>query len=204
MANYKFLLACWQDKVGSDNATATISVNGSAVLTNVEVASTSVDSPTMLTWESTGLAEPHQNGSVTAAIKIELSNDLYVDETTDRNIWIGALEYNCKGINASNAAVYMYMKTDGGSGFTFETMDDDTDIAQYSSVGNTQLQNNLPSAVTGDQIPSDMWTTSLADNNSFYHIPVWGGDDGVTITMPLKVKVDEGRTDGPFQWTVPS
>ena len=194
MADYRFIIACWQDKVGSENALATVTCNGAEVLTNVAVASEDVNSPTFLKWESTGLAEPNANGSVAVDIKVKLTNNEYVDENTDRNVWIGDLRYSIKGLNESGASNYYFIDFNNGNAFTVQNDTDNVD--QYNS------GLILPTAVTGDQIDENFWTEALADggeiassgqSGSFYYIPVYGGDDGVTITMPLKYRCDKGQ-----------
>lgn len=180
MADYKFALACWQDKVGSDNATATVSVNGAAVLTDVAVASEDVDTPTILTWESTGLDAPAADGSVTAEITVKLTNDTYIDEDTDRNIFIGQIAYSHK-VTSGGVANYWYQTKTDGSGEK-AAVTDFADLSQYWA------QWDLPKTVTGDQIPTDFWTEALAMDSGvgqFFSIPILGGDDGVVITMPL-------------------
>ena len=88
MADYKFALKLHQDKTGSENAKAKISIGGNVVAAEVEIAP---ESATLYSYDVTGLADTvNINNSVTTLVKVELLNDLYVDSDNDRNIiWSG-------------------------------------------------------------------------------------------------------------------
>jgi hypothetical protein len=88
MADYKFALKLHQDKTGSENAKAKISIGGNVVAAEVEIAP---ESATLYSYDVTGLADTvNINNSVTTLVKVELLNDLYVDSDNDRNIvWTG-------------------------------------------------------------------------------------------------------------------
>tara|TARA_B100002019_G_scaffold238351_1_gene213443 strand:- start:1029 stop:1601 length:573 start_codon:yes stop_codon:yes gene_type:complete len=181
--DYKFALWCIQDKVGSDNATINVFVNGTQVGTNLAVVSESADSPTCLTVDAPGLADPNSDGSVTAAIKVVLSNNSYVDASNDRNVWITNLDYMTK---AADGKFYALNHTNQSG----KTVGDPAEVSDFSDT-NLYHFTSLPTAVTGSQIPDDFWAGALAadsGNGQFYHIPVWGDDDntGTTITFPLK------------------
>ena len=88
MADYKFALKLHQDKTGSENAKAKISIGGNVVAAEVEIAP---ESATLYSYDVTGLADTvNIDNSVTTLVKVELLNDLYVDSDNDRNIiWSG-------------------------------------------------------------------------------------------------------------------
>jgi len=88
MADYKFALKLHQDKTGSENAKAKISIGGNVVAAEVEITP---ESATLYTYDVTGLADTvNIDNSVTTLVKVELLNDLYVDSDNDRNIiWSG-------------------------------------------------------------------------------------------------------------------
>jgi len=88
MADYKFALKLHQDKTGSENAKAKISIGGNVVAAEVEITP---ESATLYTYDVTGLSDTvNINNSVTTLVKVELLNDLYVDSDNDRNIiWSG-------------------------------------------------------------------------------------------------------------------
>ena len=88
MADYKFALKLHQDKAGSENAKAKISIGGTVVVEELEISATDA---TLYTYDVTGLADTvNIDNSVTTLVKVELLNDLYVDSDNDRNIiWSG-------------------------------------------------------------------------------------------------------------------
>ena len=84
MADYKFALKLHQDKTGSENAKAKITIGGTVVAAEVEIAP---ESATLYSYDVTGLADTvNRDNSVTTLVKVELLNDLYVDSDNDRNI----------------------------------------------------------------------------------------------------------------------
>ena len=170
--DYRFAIRCWQDKAGSDNAKANVFVGSTQVATEVEITATSADSPQIIAWESTGLTAPASD--TTVAIKVVLTNDYYVDASTDRNIHINAIGYITKAADNS------YKNCKGaGADLADYTVTDFTDFANYEIAV-------IPTAVTGDQIADDFWSSRETDG--FYTVPVWGGSDdtGVTMTFPVK------------------
>ena len=177
--DYRFAIKCWQDQAGDENAKANVFVNGAQVVTEQEITKTSADDSDYIFWESTGLAAPNINGSVSVEIKVVMANDYYVDESNDRNIHIDAIGY----IDKADGSNYIINKVpsyvDGTNNGTLETLTSFTDFSKYANYG-------VPSAVTGDEIPDDFW--SSRDNvDDFIHITVWGDPSGATITMPLKL-----------------
>ena len=169
--DYRFAIQCWQDQAGDENAKANVFVDGVQVATEVAVTATSADSPQLITWESTGLADDLS----TVDIKVVMTNEYYVDASTDRNITISGIGYIPKAAAESN-----YKSATGDdSGVTITTVTDFTNFDNY-------INSNIPTAVTGDQIADDWW--SSRDTDTFYYIVVWGSNsntDGVTITLPV-------------------
>lgn len=176
--DYRFAIKCWQDKAGDENAKANVFVNGAQVVTEQEITKTSVDDPDYIFWESTGLAAPNNDGSVTVEIKVVMANEYYVDESNDRNIHIDQIGY----IDKADGSNYIINKVpeykEGEDNGTLETLSSFTDFAKYVNYG-------IPSAVVGDEIPSDFWS-SRTSADDFITITVWGDPSGATITMPIK------------------
>ena len=170
--DYRFAIRCWQDKAGSENAKVNIFVGSTKVADEVEVTATSEDSPQVIAWESTGLTAPASD--TTVAIKVVLVNEYYVDADTDRNVNINGIGYLTKAINGS----YKKVLEDG----TFR--DDETTVTDFTVWAN--YLDVIPTAVTGDQIADDFWSSRETDG--FYTVPVLGGSDdtGVTMTFPVK------------------
>ncbi len=180
--DYKFVMHCWQDQYGDENATANIFVNDTQVATNVEIAATSADSPDKITFEAAGLPDPNTDGSVTADVKIVLTNEAYVDADNDRNIWINGLYAFPK--NPADAD-YEYASAAGDWDTVKRTLTD-ASIADDSAIW--AHLSCTPTNVQGSQIASTWWTDDGA--GAWTYIPVWGDYDGsttgTTITLPLK------------------
>lgn len=172
--DYRFAVQCWQDSAGSENARLDVFIGDTKVVDNVEVTATSADSPQVVYWETTGLADPAIDGSVTENIKFVLKNEYYVDAATDRNIWINAIGYNFKinNVTGMDADTFYYIRS--GSNPAVE-LTDFTNLEHY--------QQPIPTAVSGDQIPETFWDGVT----TFNHIPVWGLDGvaGTTVTIQL-------------------
>ena len=183
--DYKFVMHCWQDQYGDENATANIFVNDTQVATNVEIAATSADSPNKLTFEATGLPDPNTDGSVTADVKIVLTNEAYVDADNDRNIWINGLYAFPKN---SDEADYKFLSEANYNANNRDDSDYET-LTDASIADDTATWNKLsvyPTDVQGSQIESTWWTDDGA--GAWTYIPVWGDESnvGTTITIPLK------------------
>ena len=88
--NYKFALKLHQDKAGSENAKAKITIGGTVVDEELEI---SPESATLYTYDVTGLADANEDGSATTLVKVELLNDYYVDADNDRDIIWSACGY---------------------------------------------------------------------------------------------------------------
>ena len=98
MADYKFALKLHQDKAGSENAKAKITIGGTVVVEELEISATDA---TLYTYDVTGLADKNSNGSVTTLVKVELLNDYFVDTDNDRNIIWSACGYVQKDSNGN-------------------------------------------------------------------------------------------------------
>ena len=172
--DYKFAIRCWQDQAGDENAKANVFVDGVQVATEVEVTSTSADSPSIIAWESTGLTAPAADTSFN--IKVVLVNEYYVDASTDRNINISGIGYITKAANGNYKISNFDYDADPITKTGETTVTDFTDFNNYYNW-------IIPTAVTGDQITDDWW--SSRDSDGFYTVIVWGGDAGATMTFPV-------------------
>ena len=161
--DYRFAIRCWQDQAGDENAKANVFVDGVQVATEVEITATSADTPQIIAWESLGLTAPASDTSFD--IKVVLVNEYYVDASTDRNININGIGYLTKAI-------------DDNYKLTTTTVTDFTDFDNYEN-------SVIPTAVTGDQIADDWWSSRTSDG--FYTVVVWGNDanTGVTMATPI-------------------
>lgn len=177
--DYRFAVQCWQDSAGSENARLDVYINDVKVVDNKEITATSKASPQVVYWETTGLADPVDDGSVTEDIKFVLKNEYYVDSSTDRNIWIDAMGYTFKIDGATGLSDGVYVNNGSDPATEMNSDSEYGTMSNYISV--------VPTAVSGDQIPSDFWSSRSPDT-SFYDIPVWGSDGvaGTTVTIELR------------------
>ena len=170
--DYRFAIQCWQDSAGSEDARIDVYIGDAKVVDNITITATSADSPQIVTWETTGLADPNIDGSVSINMKVVLKNEYYVDSSTDRNIWINTIGHNSKAENVSGQTGPVYV-TPGSNPLTV--------VSDWATVDSYKQE--IPTAVSGDQIPSDFWSGVTV----FNEIPVWGSDgtSGTNITYPL-------------------
>ena len=144
------------------------------VATEVEITATSADSPGLITWESTGLTAPAADTSFD--IKVVLVNEYYVDADTDRNILIDNFGYINKDTDGNYKKSTLVTDAENPKSITVNsTITDFSDYNNYVYI--------IPSAVTGDQLPDDLWSSRSED--SFYTVPIYGGDRGATMTIPV-------------------
>ena len=68
--DYRFALKCWPRPSGSEDAKINVFVNGAQVVTEGVVSATSVDSPTIINWESTGINAPASDTSVAIELQV--------------------------------------------------------------------------------------------------------------------------------------
>ena len=174
--DYRFAIRCWQDQAGDENAKANVFVDGVQVATEVEITATSADSPSIIAWESTGLTAPAADTSFD--IKVVLVNEYYVDASTDRNINVDGVGYITKAADG-NYKLKQFDISDPDN----ITKTGETTVTDFTDFGN-YINAVIPTAVTGDGIADDWWNTRGED--SFYTAVVWGGDTGVTITLPVE------------------
>lgn len=189
---YKFVMHCWQDQYGSENAKANIFVNNAQVATEVEITATSADSLQRVTFETIGLPDPNDDLSVTADIKVVLTNEAYVDANNDRNIWISGLFSFTKeeGWNTPSHNGYFFLP-EAKYNANQRTWDNyvaltDSAINDDSAIWNKRK--TIASNVQGSQIETDWWEDN--HNDKWIYIPVWGDESsvGTTITLPLIVQ----------------
>lgn len=166
MANYRFALKLHQDQAGSENAKAKITIGGNVVVEELEVSATS---PTLYTYDVTGLADVNADGSVTTPIKIELLNDYYVDENTDRNIFWTACGYVQE--NADGNYYNTTYTTDDGTSWTTTNVaiSDFTADSAYVWENQTPFTGDTGSGPQGDY---SEWWYQLLVSASYCEAPI--------------------------------
>jgi hypothetical protein len=152
MANYRFALKLHQDQAGSENTKAKITIGSNVVVEELEISATT---PTLYTYDVTGLADVNADGSVTTPVKVELLNDYYVDENTDRNIiWTacGYVQENADGNYYNPTAT-----TDDGTSWTWANVaiSDFTAESAYVWENQPPFTGDIQSGPQGDY--SDWW-----------------------------------------------
>ena len=170
MADYKFALKLHQDKTGSENAKAKISIGGNVVAAEVEIAP---ESATLYSYDVTGLADTvNINNSVTTLVKVELLNDLYVDSDNDRNIvWTGC--------------GYVQKNDDGNYYSHTVTTDDNWDTATGSDVAAISDFTADASFTWAPAGPHTGDPTGPDGDYSGEWIPLTVNNDYVQATIPL-------------------
>jgi hypothetical protein len=168
MADYRIGIQMYQDKLGDENAKVKITINGNVVDEEYEVVGEDEANATIATFDVSGLPDTARDGSNRVVMKVELLNDLYIDEDNDRSVsFIG---YNTKKADGK----YYTADNDGGNAVE---VSDWTAIASY-------MESHL-CGVTGDD--SSTLTVTVSDdgtsngNSTQYLIST----DQITITMPL-------------------
>ena len=166
MANYRFALKLHQDQAGSENAKAKITIGGNVVVEELEISATT---PTLYTYDVTGLADVNADGSVTTPVKVELLNDYYVDENTDRNIiWTacGYVQENADGNYYNPTAT-----TDDGTSWTWANVaiSDFTADASYTWENQPTFTGDTGSGPQGDY---SEWWYKLLVSASYCEAPI--------------------------------
>lgn len=130
MATYKIALKLYQEAAGDENALVRISVNDRVVAENVEITPTSAETAQLVELEVDGLPDPGDD--VSACVKVELLNDLFIDSDNDRNVrWIGC-GYACQHSDGKYYRRYRYKQiVDGDAPGAVEIA---RDAADYESV----------------------------------------------------------------------
>jgi hypothetical protein len=170
MADYRIGIQMYQIKAGDENAKVKITINGNVVDEEYEVVGEDEANATIATFEVSGLDAPAADGSNRVVMKIELLNDLYIDEDNDRSVSVTFIGYNTKKADGK----YYTADNDGGNAVE---VSDWTAIASY-------MESHL-CGVTGDD--SSTLTVTVSDdgtsngNSTQYLIST----DQITITMPL-------------------
>ena len=166
MANYRFALKLHQGQAGSENAKAKITIGGNVVVEELEISATS---PTLYTYDVTGLADVNDDGSVTTPVKVELLNDYYVDIDTDRNIFWTACGYVQE--NADGNYYNDTLTTDDGTNWTraYNAISDFTADASYTWENQPTFTGDTGSGPQGDY--SDFWYQLLV-SNSYCEAPI--------------------------------
>ena len=193
--DYKFIMPCWQDQAGDENAKIDVAFNGSSVLTDVEITATEVGSPQYVTWEVTGA--PELGNGVNASIEVTMKNEYYVDADTDRNIRIKNIWYTDKadGSNYKKFTGYANVDEETGDEFTVITdFNDPTNYVQYNVSGYEEAGSAITSelgisAVTGSDVSS--W-----EYPGF--VTVWS-QSSVTCTVPM----EHGCHISAYTWPTP-
>jgi hypothetical protein len=171
--DYRFAIQCWQDQAGDENAKINVFINGTQVLTEAEVTAVSVDSPQLITWESTELAAPADD--TTVEITVTLVNDYFVDADTDRNVWINRVMYTNK---ADGIAYKQAIPNSDNTAITgYRTLTDWNDIGSYFT--------SKISAVTG----VTGWDDVVWNSDVFAYIPLTDSAP-VVLTTPLTFNAD--------------
>jgi len=101
--DYKFRISAFQHAGGDENAKIKISIGDTVLVAEAEVSSTSVDSPTEITFDVTGLDSV--GDGVSTDIKIEMINDYYVDSDTFRRVTIPYIHYIYKDAAAATYTI---------------------------------------------------------------------------------------------------
>ena len=177
--DYRFAIRCWQDQAGDENAKVNVYLDGTLVADQIEVTATSADTAQLITWESLELTAPAADTSFD--IKVVLDNELYIDADTDRNVNINGVGYITK---AADTQYKMQMYTYDPSDPSNITPGDEVVITDFTDFNN-YYNFVVPTAVTGDQIADDWW--SSRDTDTFYDIPVYGDPSGTGVTMAFPV-----------------
>jgi hypothetical protein len=162
MADYRIGIQMYQDKLGDENAKVKITINGNVVDEEYEVVGEDEDNATVATFDVSGLPDTADDGSARVVMKVELLNDLYVDDDDDRNVSITFIGYNKKNKDGDYWTPWVKVK---------DIQDDWTTIAGY-------WEAHL-CGVTGDD--SSTMDVSQYGNSTQYLLTC----DQLTITMPL-------------------
>jgi len=164
MADYRIGIQMYQIKAGDENAKVKITINGNVVDEEYEVVGEDEANATIATFDVSGLPDTNIDGSARVVMKVELLNDLYVDDDNDRSVSVTFIGYNTKKADGK----YYTADNDGGNAVE---VSDWTAIASY-------MESHL-CGVTGDD--SSTMDVSQYGNSMQYLL----NTDQLTITMPL-------------------
>lgn len=178
---YKFMLHCIQDQAGSEDAKITVKVGDTTVLPEATVTSTDASNPTLVVFEATGLADVADNAQ--AVLSVAMLNDLYVDESTDRNMTITAIKY-CDKADGTN---YKYL---------------DATSRDWVSISDTSVTGWLPWTADGASFSNQAISAVIHDNGVAYD---WDSDNTGYITVYdneyINITCDLNESTSPAAWT---
>lgn len=199
--DYRLCIRCWQEQAGDEDAKINVYLNGTKVVSEATVSGTNPDTDfNIISWESTDLddiaienADGTMNDDPLITLKVELVNNLYIDASTDRNVYINGIGYIDKDTDgtykkwrelasdSSETADFTgtNVETSTTSNIKIDTITDFTDWNNY-------VIGHIPTEVTSSVIADGWWDTVLA-TDTFHTIDVWGDEtDGVTIKFKIK------------------
>ena len=191
--DYKFIMPCWQDQAGDENAKIDVAFNGSTVLSDLEITATDVSSPQFVTWEVTGA--PELGNGVNASIEITMKNEYYVDADTDRNIRVKNIWYTDKADGSNYKKFTGYADVDEETGEEWTVITDFNDPSNYcmfnvSDYTDPETSTELGiTAVTGTDVTA--W-----ERPGF--VTVWS-QSSVTCTVPMEL----GCHPAAYTWPTP-
>ena len=189
--DYKFAIRCWQDRAGSEDTKVNVFFNGAQVLTNAAISGQAVDDISLLTFDASSIGDVESDTIVT--LKVVIANTLYVDESTDRNVYISGIGYIDKDVGGS------YLKArileDGSSETPDYTANDSSGVSRkikvdtisdFTAESSYVGWGTIPATVTSSSLASDWWSDTIIPSDAFHTIPIWGDEtDGVTITYKI-------------------
>jgi len=189
--DYKFAIRCWQDRAGSEDTKVNVFFNGAQVLTNAAISGQAVDDVSLLTFDASSIGDVESDTIVT--LKVVIANTLYVDESTDRNVYISGIGYIDKDVGGS------YLKArileDGSSETPDYTANDSSGVSRkikvdtisdFTAEASYVGWGTIPATVTSSSLASDWWSDTIIPSDAFHTIPIWGDEtDGVTITYKI-------------------
>ena len=176
MADYRIGIQMYQDKAADENAKVKITINGNVVDEEYEVVGEDEDNATIATFEVSGLDAPAADGSNRVVMKIELLNDYFVDDDSNKCVSVTFIGYNPKASDGK-----YYQNTAGnGNGITLGEVSDWTTLDSYA-------ESHL-CGVTGDDSSTIDVSEDGVSNSMQYRII----EDQITITMPLMMTFADG------------
>lgn len=190
--DYRIGIRCWQDQAGDEDSKINVYLNGTKVVSEAVVTGTNPDTDfNIISWESAALGDVNVGTRIT--IKVELANNLYVDSSTDRNVYINGIGYNDKDPDGTFKK-YRNLASDSSETPDFTaTLDDGTNrnivvdtITDFTNQDSFVAWHYLPVSVTSSSLDDGWWDTVLA-SESFHTIPIWGDEtDGVSIVFQIE------------------
>ena len=189
MADYRIGIQMYQDKLGDENAKVKITINGNVVDEEYEVVGEDEANATIATFDVSGLPDTAANGSARVVMKVELLNDLYVDDDNDRNVSVTFLGYNPKASDGK----YYQNNAGSGNGMTKGEVSDWTTRHAYAEAhlcgvtGDDTSTLSVPANQNQWDDTNDVATTPDWESKQYY---LW--EDQITITMPLVWEMGDG------------